>query len=232
VCDWLETVGASVAEGIPPEAQEKFCLTAARLAHGVWANILRLVAAERHGGCFLVLPQGISSPASARLDCKYRVASEATSLRQAIHRCACARENIHTGHGPVENETYFAERELARATELVSSLASVDGAVVVRSDIELLGYGAQITGIEPPGDREVAMLPCDLYPGRPERRRLDSFGMRHRAAYWFCATNRDAFAFVISQDGDLTVFSAVSQEGKPGAENPVFVAQPAAEQWL
>ena len=41
--------------------------------------------------------------------------------------------------------------------------------------------------------------------GRP----LASFGMRHRSAYRFCQQVEGAMAFVVSQDGDVRLFSNV-----------------------
>ena len=44
--------------------------------------------------------------------------------------------------------------------------------------------------------------------GRSEEQLLARFGHRHRSAFLLCKAVPDALAFVISQDGDLLVFSS------------------------
>jgi hypothetical protein len=45
----------------------------------------------------------------------------------------------------------------------------------------------------------------------PEKQLLARFGHRHRSAFLLCKAVPNAIAFVISQDGDLPVFSSDEQ---------------------
>jgi hypothetical protein len=104
------------------------------------------------------------------------------------------------------------EEEHDEALDFVARLTAVDGAVVVRDDLALLGFGATIAtpeaGIpekvdveDPTGSGEVKATPI-----------TELGGSRHRSAACYCAQQRDAaLAFVASQDGDLSVF--VRREG-------------------
>ena len=110
----------------------------------------------------------------------------------------------------VLDDSHFIERDVARITDLAASLAAVDGAVVLRRDWRLVGFGAEITetGLWS-DDEEVEYGKHPDSMDGPIARPLSSFGMRHRSAYRFCQRVPGAMAFVISQDGELRVFCNV-----------------------
>jgi hypothetical protein len=100
------------------------------------------------------------------------------------------------------------QESLARAVDLVAGLTAVDGAAVLSSDYELLGFGAkivrrrgspqveQVTVTEPiEGDVAAFVHPEQLG------------GTRHLAAAQFVHDQQDAVALVASQDGHFTVFA-------------------------
>jgi hypothetical protein len=89
----------------------------------------------------------------------------------------------------------------------VAHLSALDGCVVLDRRMTVHGFGGTIeTG------------PADLAPrtyvdgrsGAPvaEEQLLGRFGHRHRSAFLLCKAVGNALAFVISQDGDLLVFSS------------------------
>jgi hypothetical protein len=104
----------------------------------------------------------------------------------------------------LQNATFVAEEDLADAAELVARLAGVDGALVLQSDLKVLGFGAEIVldAAQPVMASEVT----------GHRRRsgdwleVDSerFGMRHRSALRCVARASNTAAFVVSQDGTVT----------------------------
>ena len=54
----------------------------------------------------------------------------------------------------VLEDAHFIERDVVRITDLAPSLAAVDGAVVLRRDWKLIGFGAEITETGPWSDDE------------------------------------------------------------------------------
>ncbi|MFP5502726.1 MAG: putative sensor domain DACNV-containing protein [Candidatus Sericytochromatia bacterium] len=97
---------------------------------------------------------------------------------------------------------------LIEAANMITSLSGTDGAIVLQSDLGLLGFGAEIA-VEPrlPSPVLEYMEGAEARPVDPER-----FGMRHRSALWLVATAPDTSVFVVSQDGNVSF--AFSYEGQ------------------
>jgi hypothetical protein len=109
---------------------------------------------------------------------------------------------------PDEPQRRFWQEELNRAVDAIAGLTAVDGAAVLNSNYELLGYGAkivrrrgshqveQVTVTEPiEGDVAALVHPEQLG------------GTRHLSAAQFVHDQQDAIALVASQDGNFTVFA-------------------------
>ncbi|MFI5177819.1 MAG: hypothetical protein ACHQO8_04625, partial [Vicinamibacterales bacterium] len=106
----------------------------------------------------------------------------------------------------LQTAAYAAEADLADAADLVSRWSAVDGALVLGSDLRVLGFGAVIVldaakpvkALEVIGgaDRAAAMPTVDS----------ESFGMRHRSALRCVAVAERTAAFVVSQDGTVSFF--------------------------
>jgi hypothetical protein len=128
---------------------------------------------------------------------------ELIDARVAISELAPAR-SLDSALSHLQNATFVAEEDLADAADLVARLAGVDGAVVLQSDLRVLGFGAEIVldaaqGVmasEVTGHRRRS----DHWPSVDSER----FGMRHRSALRCVARADDTAAFVISQDGTVT----------------------------
>jgi hypothetical protein len=185
-----------------------------RLVRWIWGNILRAVCNARHGGCFLVVPEAVDL-ADMPLRIKYRLGAE--RLQDVLReRMAVEPDLSHHVHGSQDieitllDDSHFIERDVARISDLAASLAAVDGAVILRRDWRLVGFGAEITetGIWR-DDEEVEYGKHPDSMDGPRAKPLSSFGMRHRSAYRFCQKVPGAMAFVISQDGNLRVFCNV-----------------------
>lgn len=182
-----------------------------RLVRWIWGNILRAVCNARHGGCFLVVPEAVDLSAMP-IKLKYRLGAERLqdvllermAVEPGLSNHIHGRQDIEIS---VLDDSHFIERDVARITDLAASLAAVDGAVVLRRDWRLVGFGAEITETGLWSDDEA--VEYGKYPDRmegPRTKPLSSFGMRHRSAYRFCQKVAGAMAFVISQDGELRVF--------------------------
>jgi hypothetical protein len=119
------------------------------LVRWIWGNILRAVCSARHGGCFLIVPEAVDL-SDMPITLKYRLGVERLQdvllermavepgVSRHIHEC----NDIEIS---VLDDSHFIERDVARITDLAASLAAVDGAVVLRRDWRLVGFGAEIT---------------------------------------------------------------------------------------
>jgi hypothetical protein len=187
-----------------PTANEKLRSSGGAVAQEFERLAERLVLAG-HGGTILIwesnpprdLPAGLHIPESKR----FRIPS--TTLMHAFQE----HERLYTGrHDDVPKEKLArkqidAERAHASALNHVARLANVDGAVLMRPDLGVVGFGATI---------EMQDVEVRLFNGLDEKAPLQSRGHRHSSATRFCAMQADqalALAIVASQDGHLTLFA-------------------------
>jgi len=103
-----------------------------------------------------------------------------------------------------------AEEMVKRAVGFLSSLAAVDGAVVITDKLRLLGFGAEIVASSP-SLTKVKMI-TEFRKGIGEFRDIEFFGTRHRSAFRFCSSLEDSVAFIVSQDGETKVAKRVGSE--------------------
>jgi len=148
-----------------------------------------------HGGMLLLVAPGSegSLPVRMKFDVDEReavVTDKFIDFVNARHRLAAARARARHGDAPtrpgshshLKNATFVAEEDLADAADVTARLSAVDGALVVRSDLALLGFGAEIVldATQPLHAFEVTGHP--LRGGNWPAVDVESFGMRHRSA--------------------------------------------------
>jgi hypothetical protein len=198
-----------------------------RLVAGVARHMLRqMIAVIRlsgHGGTLLIVPPEAASSLDAVLRVKYPVA-EGPPRRRFLAlllsiATALARSRSGDVSGALGWDDYTSSRdpEVARLDEailelshLIAGLAAVDGAVLMTSGFEILGFGAEITGRLP----EVSSVrdALDVEGQRWVLEATEQLGTRHRSAYRFAAAVQDALAIVVSQDGGVRFATRRDQE--------------------
>ena len=103
------------------------------------------------------------------------------------------------------------EKELVTYADMIAKLTSVDGAVVLTKDLDLLGFGAEVL-MEKMGSRHPKMKFIGYDDQEQTYKTFQDNGMRHRAGYRFCSSVKDSVAFVVSQDG--TIEACTKHDGK------------------
>jgi hypothetical protein len=109
---------------------------------------------------------------------------------------------LFTEIGRAQTDAEDREEELTGAVKLITSLASLDGAVVVDPQLRVFGFGAKIGN--GPSVRSV-------YDGESFSRRgtkaakvdLSGFGTRHLSMLRYCRKDAAAVGVVVSQDGQV-----------------------------
>jgi hypothetical protein len=195
--------------------------------------IVNGVKEHGHGGTLLLVAPGSERtlPLRTKFDVDERnkvVTDRFVDFINARHVLAGARASggAATGSGPshLQNATFVAEEDLADAADLAARLSAVDGALVVRSDLSVIGFGAEIVL-----DAAVPITAFEV-TGHPLRAGdwpavdSESFGMRHRSALRCIATADGAAAFVVSQDGTVTFMW--KQDGRLLLKRNVNTANP------
>jgi len=185
----------------------------ARVNPAVAEDLVRLaqrMLVHGHGGSILVA-RSTSAAEGLSLHHAFSVDDgEHTLLKEALAQHEDAIATIPSGsdaNEPHPEPDVDLEKQHDEALDFVARLTAVDGAVVVREDLTLLGFGATIDTTERTVPEEIGVedptCPGEVKPTRT----AELGGTRHRSAACFCAQQRDiALAFVASQDGDLSVF--------------------------
>jgi len=188
------------------------------LTRHVLRRILATIRGAQHGGTLILLPPHRAADvltADRHLGLKYTFRDEEPRRRivtltmeiinelARLRRTSAGESAVHWTEYEESSAPQLAalDEALFEVAHLVASLADVDGAVVMTTSLELLGFGGEIAGHLP----EVATVAraLDLQATRREWVRTDRVGTRHRSAYRFCQVVRDAIVVVISQDGGL-----------------------------
>lgn len=172
----------------------------------LWSHVLREAVRLRHGGAFVV----VSDPRRAPIELKYPTEPLALggdlaklwlSLAQAHHLLG---SNLSAD---ALEQTRVRRHQLWSTAASVGHLSALDGCVVLDRRMTVHGFGGTIeTGAAASSPRTYA--DSRTKAALAEEQLLARFGHRHRSAFLLCKAVPNAIAFVISQDGDLPVFSS------------------------
>jgi hypothetical protein len=175
----------------------------------LWSHVLREAARLRHGGAFVIVPD----PARAPIELRYPTAplplgAELANLWLALARNQrCAPDSLSAD---ALEQTRIRRHQLWSTAASIGHLSTHDGCVVLDRQMTVHGFGGTIeTAPEPAADR--IYVDSRTNEALAEDQLLSRFGHRHRSAFHLCKAVPNAIAFVISQDGDLPVFSSTDQ---------------------
>lgn len=98
--------------------------------------------------------------------------------------------------------------ELGGIIWFVSLLTRVDGLVLLNHNLEVQGFGVEITEADEPSEIYAA---GDPWASDSLLKKIDyqQYGTRHRSMMRYCAKFPGSVGFVISQDGDVRVMTKV-----------------------
>jgi hypothetical protein len=200
----------------PPRETSDFEWTA--LLNTILAIVTGLES-HGHGGTLLVAAPGAERtlPVRAKFDVDERngVLSDRfvrfINARHALVNARIARKEGRPGADAAElshlqDAMLIAEEDLSNATDLTARLSAVDGALVISSDLRVVGFGAEIVV---DASRRVEAFEVSGHAQRGHTWPAvdsESFGMRHRSALRCVGVAKNAAAFVVSQDGMVSLF--------------------------
>jgi hypothetical protein len=181
-------------------------------------RIISVIRGSGHGGTLVVLPTGQTEQVLAGLDhifLKYAMLPEPQSrfivlnaeVLNALAEVHASPDGAARSVGLMEYRTtdcpaiVALDEAVFELSYLMASLTAVDGAVVLSSRMDILGFGGEISG-DLPGVLKVARA-LDVEAAEVEIESTESVGTRHRSVYRLCNAFRDAFAIVVSQDGEV-----------------------------
>src|SRR5262249_31352365 len=104
-------------------------------------------------------------------------------------------------------QTRVRRHQLWSTAASVGHLSALDGCVLLDRRMTIHGFGGTIETGAAKASPLIYVNPQTNAPVAEEHL-LARFGHRHRSAFLLCKAVPNAIAFVISQDGDLPVFSS------------------------
>ena len=154
------------------------------------------IRAHHRGGALLVVPTGTDAWRDSIVHpISYAVAPPFQALAHLMREDAGARspdwpEAVH------------------RAVDVIAGLTAVDGATVMSDAFELVAFGAKIARrARSPRVEQVALTEPVVGNVATHAHPSELGGTRHLSAAQFVLDQRDAVAYVASQDGRFTIFA-------------------------
>ena len=196
-------------------------------------RLLFLAAEQGHGACFLLVPETdvAKATASGKLDLKYPLLlpSLAEPLLSSVVASVDRMAKSHYGElsdlfevipqmppeilaNPIVSRPRqeSVDEAMEDCWRLIAHLSQVDGAVLLTTALECLGFGCEIRV----GDQAPIMLKHATGPACRHVRRVsyEGYGTRHRSAFRFCNAFPGAFALIVSQDGGAKLCTRIGQD--------------------
>lgn len=183
------------------------------------ATVARLCIGLRRlgtGGAFLLTPKPLTAQLRFHHAFPYRRLEQALVLSVLDKQYASglmAELAKHRSSGLIPSETSWEalladtdaddrEDEMTGAVKLVTSLAALDGLVLMTPSLAVRGFGVKIASA-----REVSTVydGADFTRHGSQARKIDPthFGTRHGSMLRYCAQDRRALGLVVSQDGHV-----------------------------
>ncbi len=185
------------------------------LALHVVRRIVATIRASHHGGTLIFVPGRYAREVlgdSDYLTLKYefsdeeprrRILSVTVQIMNELARRHAAGRTVGWAEYEASSAPALAvlDEALFEVAHLIAALADVDGAVVMTTGLEILGFGGEISGALP----EVLEVnrALDVEGTQHVSELTERGGTRHRSAYRLSQRVRDAVAVVVSHDGGV-----------------------------
>jgi hypothetical protein len=201
------------------EVKEKSC--------NIWISVIQRllfrIKGFKHGGAILIIPdvnfEGLNT--------KYRLPYgrlNAAIKRYAVsgYRHEVTRQRINLASqeeiplltrqlAVLDSDWRESEKEVEAAIWFVALLTRIDGLVLMNRELEVIGFGVEITSANEPLSVRKALTGT---AAKKDRKKFNytHFGTRHRSMMRYCDANPDGVGFVISQDSDVRAITRIDDD--------------------
>ncbi|MFG0284354.1 MAG: putative sensor domain DACNV-containing protein [Phycisphaerales bacterium JB039] len=181
-------------------------------AHGVtWLTcalfgpVLAGMVHAGHGGAIIIVPRAASLEGAVEFGSEVRDLDLKAEI--AAYWSACLTYAPDSDGASIGRWQRVRARLRSKFASLVG-LTSVDGCIILDDDLRVRRIGAQITVEDARAEASGRPFRCSISGEAHDYRQfMDELGgTRHRSAARLCAAIEGAVAFVVSQDGGLTLF--------------------------
>ncbi len=197
-------------ENNPSESDRSYIEYGYSTYSNVLAKLVHDVSVARHGGTILVVSDEKDIDNLVQLKYDLRKSHFGLSehilkwLRYELDLQMIHREHRNSDH---QSKIYLRDKEVTKLVDkmgFVSQCCNVDGATLLSSELNLIGFGGELT---PNKNENLMVIDQDTKNAIDWEQR----GMRHRSAFKACASKLGIIALIVSQDGGVT--AAVRKQG-------------------
>jgi hypothetical protein len=193
---------------------------------GSLCRILISIQRYRHGGAILITDQTADLFPHFRINYDrlpkhlQRLAIEEIRLRETRDAIGEIMDDgrerdipraIYLDERIAEGDIEDMEESLTGTVHFVASLSCVDGLILMKSDLRILGYGVEIRSAKELERVRVSSAP-KIAPHTSRVVESNHFGTRHRSMMRYCYAHPSSLGFVVSQDGDIRAVMRVRNE--------------------
>jgi hypothetical protein len=166
--------------------------------YSVIVNTLREMRKLGHGGILIIVP----------CNKKYKISIEKPIPYSTDGLFKYGSETIDSfNEKKKENKDYYGS-EITDLAKYFAQLTAVDGAVLLTTKLDLIGFGIVIKKSTKKLPKIYELDSLDHSEWFTSVKELDHFGnTRHKSAANFAINQPDSVVFVVSQDGRVTAFS-------------------------
>ena len=183
------------------------------IPHLVFPLIAKFAVEGRRGGAFVILPGDSPIPQDFDVHPKHRATRHdlgADVVQFWTASIDAARKFEREGYHSALTQWQWARAKMLTSAEVVGNLSCIDGCVVLSRQLRLLGAGSEIKITD--DQIQKSRLPfLDARNGKewPDDVFLKGIGgTRHKSAARLCKAHPGIMVWVVSQDGELRVFSS------------------------
>jgi hypothetical protein len=175
-----------------------------KLARGLFKVTLAMHG-HCHGGAIVIAPTSGDEWLES-IDIRFRYTAASTA---AVPELVAAVEAARSTGDSRVLDAHIAV--LDKTLRSIGCLTAINGALVVREDLSVVGFGAKINC--PPADVTVTRFDAVTAEKHHERPIFELGGMRHQSAARLVNMHRDCTVIVSSQDGRLTLLAWIRDPG-------------------
>jgi hypothetical protein len=175
-------------------------------------EIIRTMFSQGHGGTILVIPPNDQSWEKMYSSIRFKPSKPYLFLHEIIESLEINKKlPFEMNPGPFSSQIQQFTRD---AVEEIGLLSSVDGALLIDYDLNVLGFGVMLHSEPKPESLKAVVLEVGLpSPTGKKIELVSNFGgARHKAAADFCSQVKNSLAIVASQDQKLTMFGWIEDE--------------------
>lgn len=181
--------------------------------------IVNKIKIEKHGGALILAGFNTDLINKELVKIKYRISHSTHHLKESFinfmnlrHKHSDKLIFLEKNGKNVKkdkelNLTYSglieAEKKLAEDCIFIGKLSGTDGALLLRNDLKVEGFGTEI--VLDKSKRSIVYKVNQPMSDKNEELDSEQFGMRHRSAIRLCSNTSDVAVFVVSQDGGTSL---------------------------